>query len=389
MRYFLFVVCVLCLPAVSAAQSGQTAPENDAINKAMQEFVDADAIAGAVTLVGHRGKIVHLGAVGWADIEKQQPMKKGSLFAIASMTKPIVSTAVMILQDEGKLSVDDKVSKYLPAFAEVKLQNGETPSREMTIRDCVTHTSGLSGKQLFDGSLEEAVDALAQRPVAFSPGERWLYSPGLNVAGRIVEIVSQQSLDEFLKTKVFEPLRMNRATFFLEEKQLRRVATLYKWNAAEKTLVPSKGFLGDYSQLTAPNPSGGLFATARDMFRFYQMVLNGGMLRGQRIVSKGGVEAMISPQSGDLKTGFTPGNCWGLGWCLVREPQGTTGMFSKGTFGHGGAFGTQGWVDPETDTIYVMMIQRDGLLNSDNSKMRRVFQQTAFDQLKKGEFENK
>ena len=389
MRYFLFVVCVLCLPAVSAAQSGQTAPENDAINKAMQEFVDADAIAGAVTLVGHRGKIVHLGAVGWADIEKQQPMKKGSLFAIASMTKPIVSTAVMILQDEGKLSVDDKVSKYLPAFAEVKLQNGETPSREMTIRDCVTHTSGLSGKQLFDGSLEEAVDALAQRPVAFSPGERWLYSPGLNVAGRIVEIVSQQSLDEFLKTKVFEPLRMNRATFFLEEKQLRRVATLYKWNAAEKTLVPSKGFLGDYSQLTAPNPSGGLFATARDMFRFYQMVLNGGMLRGQRIVSKGGVEAMISPQSGDLKTGFTPGNCWGLGWCLVREPQGTTGMFSKGTFGHGGAFGTQGWVDPETDTIYVMMIQRDGLLNSDNSKMRRVFQQTASDQLKKGEFENK
>ena len=125
------------------------------------------------------------------------------------------------------------------------------------------------------------------------------------------------------------------------------------------------------------------------MFRFYQMVLNGGMLRGQRIVSKGGVEAMISPQSGDLKTGFTPGNCWGLGWCLVREPQGTTGMFSKGTFGHGGAFGTQGWVDPETDTIYVMMIQRDGLINSDNSKMRRVFQQTAANQLKEGEFENK
>ncbi|MDG2382340.1 MAG: serine hydrolase [Pirellulaceae bacterium] len=389
MRYSLFAVCVLCLPALSVAQSGQTPPENAAINKAMQGFVDADAIAGAVTLVGHRGKIVHLSAVGWADVEKQRPMKKGSLFAIASMTKPIVSTAVMILQDEGKLSVDDKVSKYLPAFAEVKLQGGETPSREMTIRDCVTHTAGLSGKQSFDGSLEEAVDALAQRPVAFSPGERWLYSPGLNVAGRIVEIVSQQPLDQFLKTKVFDPLRMNRATFFLDEKQLRRVATLYKWNPAEKTLVPSKGFLGDYSQLTAPNPSGGLFATARDMFRFYQMVLNGGMLRGQRIVSKGGVEAMISPQSGDLKTGFTPGNCWGLGWCLVREPQGTTGMFSKGTFGHGGAFGTQGWVDPETDTIYVMMIQRDGLINSDNSKMRRVFQQTAANQLKEGEFENK
>ena len=117
------------------------------------------------------------------------------------------------------------------------------------------------------------------------------------------------------------------------------------------------------------------------MFRFYQMVLNDGKLRGQRIVSQAGVDEMTSPKTGDLKTGFTPGNCWGLGWCIVREPQGTTGMLSKGTFGHGGAYGTQGWVDPETKTIYVLMIQRKGLENSDGSEIRKVFQQAASDQL--------
>ena len=144
-------------------------------------------------------------------------------------------------------------------------------------------------------------------------------------------------------------------------------------------------FLGDYAQIEAPNPSGGLFATAGDLFRFYQMVLNDGKFRRQQIVSSAGVDAMTSPQTGDLVTGFTPGNCWGLGWCIVQEPQDTTAMLSKGTFGHGGAYGTQGWVDPETETIYVLMIQRKGLPNSDASEMRKAFQQVASDQLKSRE----
>ena len=121
---------------------------------------------------------------------------------------------------------------------------------------------------------------------------------------------------------------------------------------------------------------------ARDMFRFYQMVLNDGKLRRKRIVSAESVQQMTSRQTGDLETGFTPGNCWGLGWCIVREPQGVTGMLSKGTFGHGGAYGTQGWVDPQTETIYVLMIQRIKLKNSDNSEMRKTFQQVASEHVK-------
>jgi CubicO group peptidase (beta-lactamase class C family) len=226
------------------------------------------------------------------------------------------------------------------------------------------------------------VNELAKRPLAFSPGEHWQYSPGLNVAGRIVEIVAQQPLEDFLKQRIFEPLSMNQTTFFPKEEQIRRIATLYENNEAKTALRPTESFLGSYSKIGAPNPSGGLFSTARDMFRFYQMALNDGKLRRKRIVSSAGVDKMTSPKTGDLKTGFTPGNCWGLGWCIVQEPQGTTAMLSKGTFGHGGAYGTQGWVDPQTKTIYVLMIQRKGLKNSDGSEIRKTFQQVASDQLK-------
>ncbi len=384
MRSLSLAVFFSVLPAIAVAQTKQVRqapPVIAEVNAAMQAFVDAGDIAGAVTLVGHRGKIVHLGAVGLADIDSQRPMKRSHLFSIASMTKPIVAAAVMILQDEGKLSFDDKVSQYIPAFADAKLDNGKLPAREITIRDCVTHTAGLGGGQIFPGSLENAVNELAKQPMAFSPGEKWQYSPGLNVAGRIVEIVAQQPLDEFLRQRIFEPLNMNQTTFFPDEKQIRRIATLYEKRGNPAVLMSATSFLGTYSEIEAPNPSGGLFSTASDLFRFYQMVLNDGTFRRKQIVSHAGVTEMTSPATGDLQTGFTPGNCWGLGWCIVREPQGTTAMLSPGTFGHGGAYGTQGWVDPKTKTIYVLMIQRKGLENSDASEMRKTFQQVASDQL--------
>ena len=140
-----------------------------------------------------------------ADIDRRVPMKTSSLFAIASMTKPIVATGVLILQDEGLLSVDDKVSKYIPEFADVKLANGKPLAREITIRECLSHTSGLHGKQLFEGSLADHARALANQPLAFQPRRQWRYSPGVNVAGRIIEIVSKQPLDKFLQERIFRP----------------------------------------------------------------------------------------------------------------------------------------------------------------------------------------
>ena len=358
------------------------APHIDSINAAMQKFVDSGDVSGVVTLVGHQGKIVHLGAVGLAEIESQKVMRTSALFSIASMTKPVTATAAMILVEEGKLNLDDKVSKYLPKFADVKLKDGNSPIREITIRDAITHTSGLNGKQTFPGTLTEAVDEISTRPLAFEPGTKWQYSPGLNLVGRIVEIVSEQPFEDFLKTRIFEPLQMSNTSFAPDEKQLKRMATLYTPSEDKQSLEPVANRIGDFSDVKGPNPSGGLASNARDMFRFYRMILNGGKAGKKRILSEDSVKQMTSLQTGNLKTGFTPGNGWGLGWCIVREPQGITGMLSPGTFGHGGAFGTQGWVDPKTETIFVLMIQREKLPNSDGSQLRKDFQQAAVDALK-------
>ncbi|MDC0278913.1 beta-lactamase family protein, partial [bacterium] len=300
-------------------------------------------------------------------------------FAIASMTKPITATAVMILQQEGKLDVNDELSKYLPEFREVQLKSGESLVRPLTIRDALTHTSGIVGDQVFRGSLEDHVKEVASRPLGFQPGTKWQYSPGVSVAGRIVEVVSEQPFESFLKERIFSPLRMNNTMFRPDEKGIRNLAKIYQPGEGEQDLVFAGNRISTFEPTDGPNPSGGLVSTAQDLFRFYQMVLNGGEFRGTRILEKQFVDLMTSPQIGDLATGFTPGNTWGLGWCLVREPQGVSGMLSVGTFGHGGAFGTQGWVDPKTETIFVLLIQRTNMGNSDGSDLRKDFQQAAVD----------
>ena len=373
------LLLLLCLTALCNSQAVETKkktpPVVEEINAAMQKFVDDAVISGAVTLVGHEGKIVHLGAVGKPDIGRQRPMKGANLFSIASMTKPIVATGIMILQDEGKLNVNDEVRKYLPEMGALKLKDGTPAARPVTIKDAITHTAGFAGEQIFEGSLADAVKDLAARPLDFQPGERWQYSPGLNVAGRIIEVVSEQPLDKFLQERIFDPLKMNQTTFFPDDKLVKRIAKVYE--RPDGKLVVADNKYVSFEGFTAANPSAGLVSSARDMFRFYQMVLNGGKLRGKRIVSRDAAEQMTSIQTGDLKAGFTPGNGWGLGWCVVRKPQGVTGMLSSGTFGHGGAFGTQGWVDPKTETIYVLMLLRAGLPNSDASEMRKEFQALA------------
>jgi CubicO group peptidase (beta-lactamase class C family) len=187
--------------------------------------------------------------------------------------------------------------------------------------------------------------------------------------------------DKFVRERITDPLAMRDTTFHLSDDQYARFATLYKLNDEKTALVPAehkfvtpdpaKG--GDVT----PAPSGGLFSTAPDLVRFYQMILRGGELDGTRIVSPEAVEQMTTLQTGDLQTGFTPGNGWGLGWCVVREPQGVSRLLSPGTFGHGGAYGTQAWIDPERGLIFVLLIQRPDLGNSDASAIRDAFQEAA------------
>jgi len=376
------LLCLLTVVSfVALATAGDQKPVETAayapINARMTEFVNAKQCSGAVTLVMHKGQVVHLGAVGSADIAAGKPMQVDALFGIASMTKPIAATAVLILQDEGRLSIEDNASKYIPEFKEATLKAGGKPQREITIRDLLTHTSGLAGSQTPEGTLKDTAEKLARYPLEFEPGTKWMYSPALNVCGRIVEVVSGKPFDEFVRERIFTPLKMVDTTFYPTPDQKARVAKMYNRSADKTSIEPAESQLIDRPSNRAPSPSGGLFSTASDMGRFYQMILNGGELDGKRIVSKAAVEQMTRIQTKDLVTGFTPGNGWGLGWCVVREPQGVTKMLSPGTFGHGGAWGTQGWVDPQKQLICVLMIQRGNFGNSDDADLRASFQELA------------
>ena len=346
------------------------------IDERMNEFVDQHQISGVVTLVANADSVLHHSAVGLADVEQSRAMQKDTLFSIASMTKPITAAAVMILQDEGRLSIDDAVSKYIPEFKLAKLKDAPA-EREITIRDVLTHTSGLGGEQQNMGTLKETGQKLAQRPLDFQPGTRWQYSPGLSVCGCVVEAASGQPFDVFLQQRIFQPLGMAETSFNPTSDQQKRVARLYKPGPDKQSLVPTTHWINDLSSERTPNPSGGLFSTATDLVKFYQMMLNGGELNGKRILSAEAVQEMTRVQTGELTTGFTPGNGWGLGVCIVRQPQGATAMLSPGSYGHGGAFGTQGWIDPQRQLIFVLLIQRTEFGNSDASELRGDFQRLA------------
>jgi CubicO group peptidase (beta-lactamase class C family) len=385
------------LAAADPVSAGMDAAKLKDVPKALQKFVDDQVIAGAVGLVARMGQVVALDVVGYADLATKEPMRADHLFWIASMTKPITATAVLMLQDEGKLSVEDPVEKYLPEFKGQWLIDEATkervtvkrPARPITLRDLLTHTSGLAAGAPETGrdlSLAELTLAYALQPLQFAPGSKWSYNnPGINTLGRIVEVVSGEKFSDFLDRRLFVPLGMKDTTFWPSEEQAKRVAKSYQPGADGKGLSEVAVFFlrGPLtSRARTAIPAGGLYATAPDLARFYQMILNGGTLDGRRYVSEAGVKLMTRTQTGDLKTGFTEGMSFGFGWQVVRQPVGVTAMLAPGTFGHGGAYATQGWVDPAKEMIFVLMFQRTKLPNSDGSEIRRAFQQAAVDAMK-------
>lgn len=375
------------LGPLEAAQS----PRNPEITRRMQSFVDDGTIAGAVTVVADPHRVLSLNTIGAADSNNRKPMRADSLFWIASMTKPIVAIAILMLQDEHKLSVEDPVEKHLAEFknqwlTQEKSSNTVTlarPARPITVRDLLTHTSGLADAPAPrpDATLAELVMAYSQMPLRFPPGSKWEYcNSGINTLGRIVEVVSGQRIETFLQRRILDPLDMKDTTFWPSPGQVRRLARPYKPGKDNKSLEETdiyfiKGDLSDRRR--TPLPAGGLFSTAGDVTRLYQMLLNGGTLNGKRILSMESVALMTRTQTGEITTGFTAGMSWGFGFQVVKEPQGVTAMLSPGTFGHGGAYATQSWADPKKDLIYVLMIQRAGFPNGDDSPVRKAFQETA------------
>ncbi|HTX65092.1 MAG TPA: serine hydrolase domain-containing protein [Opitutaceae bacterium] len=358
----------------------------------MQAFVDQGEIAGAVTLVATKNQILHLSAVGKSDLASGRAMKTDDLFWIASMTKPMTAVAVAMLADEGKLSFADPVAKYLPEYGDLWVLDSQTPERRVlvrparpvTIHDLLTHTSGL-GEYVAYGphwTLAEMVKSMTREPLKFQPGTRWAYSTaGLDALGRIVEVVSGMPYAEFMQKRLFDPLGMKDTTFWPAPRDKARLATSYGRNPTTGRLEPATIYYlygGAVTDRERPALGGaGLFSTAADVAKFYQMLLNGGMANGHSLLKLATVAELTREQTAGLKAGFLPGSAWGLGFCIVTEPQDATAALSPGTFGHGGAYGTQSWADPRRGAIYVMMIQRAGLPNSDGSEMRQVFQDTA------------
>lgn len=354
-----------------------------ALEAAITPAIEDKEIAGAVVLVADKRGVLACAAYGLSDIENSQPMSPNAIFWIASMTKPVTAACIMMLQDESKLSLDDPITKYLPQMRQLKLSDG-TPA-VITIRQLLSHTAGmaeLKPEETYTSlNLTEAAKRYSHVKMLFAPGSKWQYSQtGINTAGRIVEVVSGLSLDQFIAQRICQPLGMPDTTFYLSPEQLPRLAKSYRRNDRGE-LEESEIFLlaghapTDTQRMPAAN--GGLFSTTSDYGKFCRMLLNAGELDGTRILSPESVETMRTIVTGDLVTGFTPGNGWGIGCCVVREPQGASDSLSPGSFGHGGAYGTQGWIDPTLGRVYILMTQRANFPNADASEVRRIFQQAA------------
>lgn len=398
MRFHPFLFCAVLLTCpcsvhmlAAASLPGSAVQKLLEVPRQIERFVKDGVISGAVTLVARHGEIVSEQAVGMADIASERPMQTNSLFWIASMTKPITAAGILALQDDGKLSIEDPVEKYLPEFRnqwiiEARTSDSMTVRRTpkaITIRHLLTHTSGIGDVSAPrpDSTLGELVAAYSQQPLQFAPGSKWSYSnAGINTLGRIIEVVSGSSYAEFLQARFFNPLAMKDTTFWPNSSQVTRLATSYEPDPSGSGLRPTAiyfitGPLPDRKRTAFP--AGGLFSTASDYFHFCQLMLDKGKWKGRQLLSPEAVESMTRTQTGDLTTGFTDGMSYGLGFAVVKKPSGVTEMLTPGTFGHGGAYGTQAWTDRERSAVLILMIQRAKLPNADASDVRRVFQQSA------------
>jgi CubicO group peptidase (beta-lactamase class C family) len=375
----LFLPVLLLAPLLAYAED--TSPSSKSIVAALQPFVDKDSLAGAVTLVADKDRILSLDAVGFADVEARKPMKTDALFWIASQSKPITAVALMMLVDEGKVKPDDPAENYLPELKALRVmgKKGENPAslekpkHPPTVRQLLSHTSGMpfsSAKETptLDGlSLEDAVKSYATTPLLYEPGTDYRYSnAGINTAGRIIEVVSGMPYETFLDKRLFGPLGMKDTTFWPDESQVARLAKSYKPNASKTGLEPTtigqlRYPLSDRKR--HPMPAGGLFSTARDVGRFCQMMLNKGEFQGKRYLSEAAVKEMTSKQTGDaLKDNY------GLGWAV-----------EGGGFGHGGAFATNMWVDTRRGLITVWQVQHAGFPGDGNNSYR-AFREAAEEQ---------
>ncbi len=372
-RIQLLAIILLMAPLVILhAESPRLAPT-------LQSFVENHTLAGAVVLIADKDKILDCEAVGWMDIASKKPMRTDAMFWIASQSKPLTCTALMILVDEGKVKVDDPVEKYLPEFKGQMFvaekdddhQLLKKPARPMRVRDLMSHTSGLPSvtpvmKPTLDAlPLEKVVVANTMQPLEAEPGTHYTYSnPGMNTVGRIVEVVSGMPYEQFMQSRIFTPLGMTDTTFWPNDEQLARLAKSYKPSADKSDLEETK-----IDSLTYPLnartrhafPGGGLFSTANDLSRFYRMLANNGTFEGHRILSEKAIEQMTTDQTGDLKSGY------GFGFRIQGH-----------NVGHGGAYSTNSQLNREHQLITIFLVQHAGW-SKDGKQILPAVQKAATD----------
>jgi CubicO group peptidase (beta-lactamase class C family) len=378
--------------ADSAEEVGMSTERLERINTAMQRHIEAGTIQGAVTAVARRGKLVHLETHGLMSVPKNRPMQDDSLFIMMSSTKPVLGVAAMMLVEEGLIRPTDPISKWFPEFAEMQVAVLRDPvdedispirvnplnvpahrlvpaAREITVHDILTHTSGLASSGLGSAISADSIGGLDNREslaknvpeygnvvLDFQPGSRWQYSPAtaLDVIARIIEIESGIPFDEFVKERIFEPLGMNDTFWNVPEEYQDRLIEII----GADTAPPAVAMLYDTSHSAYYSGSYGLKSTAGDYLRFEQMLVNGGELFGNRLLSPRTVRMISSNQTKDLFSNNVEGQGFGYTVATSENPIVANQRRAQGAFGWGGALGTRSWSDPEEELTAVIMIQQ-------------------------------
>ena len=378
------------LPMADPESVGMSSERLERVGTAMQRYIDDDLVPGTVTLIARRGKIVHYEARGERWVEEGEAMEGDTIFRIASMTKPIASVALMTLFEEGHFLLTDPISKWLPEFTNMQVAiptqgDGLAPTyrleaakRPITVKHVLTHTAGFansyrgahtrplyleaSRRQSDKETIADFVKRLATVPLNYHPGDKWEYSRATCVVGRLVEVISGQTLDDYLRERIFEPLGMNDSYFYLPEEKLDRFVAQYQPAGDDNKIELVDAPTEESRFVKKPHVyfmgSGGMVSTAPDYWRFHQMMLNGGELNGVRILGRKTVELMTVNHTGDLPIWLRgPGGGFGLGYSVTTDRGQGNSMSSVGTFGWGGAYCIYFWVDPEEEMIGIIMTQ--------------------------------
>jgi CubicO group peptidase (beta-lactamase class C family) len=399
------------LPSDKPEAVGLSSERLQRINHMMQGYIERGQITGGITMVSRRGKVAHFETHGQMDLEARTPMRKDAIFRIASMSKPITGVAILMLMEEGKLRLTDPVSRFIPEFKHSKVAMVKTPAvaatatapareaeiytvpanHDITIRDLLTHTSGLgsggagsrAGARMAPRStasnLEKYIPTLGQVPLDFQPGTQWRYSAlaGIETLGRIVEVASGLTFDRFLKQRIFDPLEMTDTAFYPTDDRLPRVVTLYDDRDGKLVRIETPSWLATKTLFSG---GGGLWSTAEDYMRFGQMLVNGGILNGKRLLSPRTIDLMAANHVGDLYEGVGErgkGLGFGLTVDVVLDNAASNRRVSNGTFAWGGAFGTYFWVDRKEALVGVLMVQEPvGSLRPDfqNAVMQAIIE---------------